>query len=43
VLHQRLTGLQVLGIALVVAASAVVMGTSRNRAGPDDGPDLTPG
>jgi inner membrane transporter RhtA len=38
VLHQRLTGLQVLGIALVVGASAVVMGTSRSRSAEDDGP-----
>jgi inner membrane transporter RhtA len=40
VLHQRLTGLQLLGIALVVGASALVMGTSRR--GPDqaDGPTL---
>ncbi|HEU4999327.1 MAG TPA: EamA family transporter [Lapillicoccus sp.] len=37
VLHQRLTGLQVLGIALVVGASAVVMGTTRSRVD-DDGP-----
>jgi inner membrane transporter RhtA len=43
VLHQRLTGHQVLGIALVVGASAVVMGTTRSRAGQDEGPDLTPG
>ena len=43
VLHQRLTGLQVLGIALVVGASAVVMGTSRGRAAQDERPDLTPG
>jgi inner membrane transporter RhtA len=38
VLHQRLTGLQVLGIGLVVGASAVVMGTTRGRPSPDDGP-----
>src|SRR6478609_1863153 len=40
VLHQRLTGLQLLGITLVVGASALVMGTTRR--GPDqaDGPTL---
>jgi inner membrane transporter RhtA len=38
VLHQRLTGLQTLGIALVVGASAIVMGTTRSRPSPDDGP-----
>jgi inner membrane transporter RhtA len=38
VLHQRLTGLQVLGIALVVGASTLVMGTSRSRPNQDDGP-----
>lgn len=38
VLHQRLTGLQVLGIALVVGASTLVMGTSRSRPNQDDSP-----
>lgn len=38
VLHQRLTLPQLLGIALVVAASAIVMGTTRSRPNPDDGP-----
>ncbi len=36
VLHQRLSGGQLLGIALVVAASAVVMGTSRSSTAPAD-------
>jgi inner membrane transporter RhtA len=38
VLHQRLTGLQILGMALVVGASTLVMGTSRSRPNQDDGP-----
>jgi inner membrane transporter RhtA len=38
VLHQRLTGLQILGIALVVGASTLVMGTSRSRPNQADGP-----
>jgi inner membrane transporter RhtA len=37
VLHQRLTGLQILGIALVMGASTLVMGTSRSRPNQDDG------
>ncbi len=36
VLHQRLSALQLLGMALVVAASVVVMGTSRTGAAPTD-------
>jgi inner membrane transporter RhtA len=36
VLHQRLTGLQLAGMALVVAASVVVMGTSRGGTAPTD-------
>ena len=36
VLHQRLSALQLLGMALVVAASVVVMGTSRAGAAPTD-------
>ena len=38
VLHQRLTGWQLVGMALVVGASALVMGTSRSRPNQDDGP-----
>jgi inner membrane transporter RhtA len=38
VLHQRLTGLQILGIGFVVGASTLVMGTSRSRPNQDDGP-----
>jgi inner membrane transporter RhtA len=38
VLHQRLTGLQILGMALVVGASTLVMGTSHSRPNQDDGP-----
>jgi inner membrane transporter RhtA len=34
VLHQRLTGWQLVGMALVVGASALVMGTTRRRADP---------
>jgi inner membrane transporter RhtA len=41
VLGQRLTGLQLLGIALVVGASALVMGTTRRGPDQDDGPALT--
>jgi len=40
VLHQRLTGLQLLGIALVVGASALVMGTTRRGPDQTDGPAL---
>ena len=42
VLDQRLTGLQLLGIALVVGASALVMGTTRRGSTLDeaDGPAL---
>jgi inner membrane transporter RhtA len=36
VLHQRLTGLQLAGMGLVVAASVVVMGTSRGGTAPTD-------
>ncbi|MEO7235134.1 MAG: EamA family transporter, partial [Lapillicoccus sp.] len=36
VLHQRLSPLQLLGMALVVVASVVVMGTSRAGAAPTD-------
>ena len=42
VLHQRLTGLQLLGIALVVGASALVMGTTR-RGDQGDDPAGPPG
>ncbi len=38
VLHQRLSGLQLVGMALVVAASVVVMGTSRAATPTDPGP-----
>ena len=38
VLQQRLTGWQLVGIALVVGASALVMGTTRSRPNQDDGP-----